>query len=205
MRKVFKDLRDGYKTAMSFPLIKWGTFLFILVNFSNHIILGNIIYYLTENLGLDASRAGLVLGLSAGGAVIGAAMAPRFIGRVNPGRLMLGCVACSAAGTMLLLAGHILGVWIVVVGRAMNMACEAMIIVTMFTERQKLIPNRYLSRTVAITRTICYVPVPIAAMTGGYLLTMFGGDMTGLIVISAAVLVLCAVVGLFTPFVSRQT
>ena len=143
--------------------------------------------------------------MSAGGAVIGAAIAPWFIERFHPGRLMLSCIACWAAGTILLLAGHALGVWVVVVGRAMSMACEAMIIVTMFTHRQRLIPNRYLSRTVAIARTICYIPVPIAAMTGGYLLTVFDGNMDGLIIISAAVLVLCVAVGLFTPFVARQT
>ncbi|MEG9883302.1 MAG: hypothetical protein V6Z86_01545 [Hyphomicrobiales bacterium] len=179
------------------------------VNFSAHIIVGNIIYYLTENLDLDASWTGLVLGLSAGGAIIGATMAPYFIGRVHPGRLVLGCVAGSAAGTAMLLAGQNLGVWIVVAGRAVTMACATMTVVTnvhTLTQRQRSIPNRYLSCTVAITRTISSnPPCRLPRVAGSHLLTMFGGDMDALIAISAAVLLLCAVVGLFTPFVSRRS
>lgn len=197
-------LKEGFETAMRYPLIKWGTLLFILVNFSSHIILGNLIYFLTQNLGLDASLAGLAIGLSAAGAVPGALIAPQLMQRWHPGHLMLGCVAVSAVGTAILLIGSEFGFWAVVVGRAITSGAEAIIVVTMFTERQRQVPQQYLSRTVAITRTISYLPVPIAAITGGILLSAFGGDMTGVIVISAVVLVLCVVLGLFTPFVGKQ-
>lgn len=200
--KLKQDLKDGYNIAMSYPLIMWGTYLFILVNFSSHLILGNIIYYLTEALTLSASDAGLVLGLSAGGAAIGAISAPYFIKKFHSGKLMLFCVALSAIGTSTLLLSSSIGITAVLIGRGLTTAAEATIVVTMFTERQRLLPSEYLSRTVAITRTISYVPVPIAAISGGYLLSAFGGNMNILIVTSAAVLAACVMIGFFTPFVS---
>lgn len=201
LRSVFSSLHDGLNVAMSYPIIKWGTVLFILVNFSSHLVLGNIIYFLTEQMGLTPDIAGYVLGASAAGGLIGALIAPRFLGRIHPGRFMLLCVGLSACGTLFLVAGPTYGVLPVLLGRALTMGAEAAIVVTMFTERQRLVPPSHLSRAVGITRTISYVPVPIAAVLGGYLIALNQGDMRFAIYLSAAVLLLCTLLGLFTPFI----
>jgi hypothetical protein len=77
------------------------------------------------------------------------------------------------------------------------MAAEAVIVVTMFTLRQRVIPGHYLGRTIAITRTISAAPVPLAAMVGGYMLTQMDGG--ALVSTSAVLLLVCGVGGLFTP------
>lgn len=202
---VLHGLGQGLKTTIHYPIVKWGTFLFILVNFSSHLILGNIIYFLTQDIGLSPELAGLALGLSAIGAIIGSLIAPKLMQRVHPGRLMLACVFVSAIGTATLLLAEHLGFWGVVGARSITMASEAVIVVTMFTERQRVVPTQYLSRVVAITRTISYVPVPLAAMLGGYILAMQSGNMSIVILLSVIVLVTCVVIGIFTPFVKTRT
>lgn len=198
---VLNGLRRGFEVAMHYPIIKWGTFLFVLVNFSSHLVLGNMIFFLTRDLGLSPEYAGVVLGLSALGAIAGAIAAPLLLRRRHPGRLMLVCVLVSAIGTGCLLFAEAMGSWMVVVGRAVSMGAEATIVVTMFTERQRVVPAQYLSRVVGITRTISYIPVPIAATLGGYMLATGGGEMSAVIVVSTISLVVCVAIGAFTPFV----
>jgi len=205
VKAVLGGLAEGVRVAASHPIIKWGTVLFILVNFASHIVLGNLIFFLTEPLGVDVRTAGLVIGGSGLGAVAGALIAPWFVDRFLAGRLMLFCVGLAAAGTALLFLAPDYGVGAVVAGRGLAAASEAMIVVAMFTLRQRAIPQSYLSRTVAITRAVSYLPVPVAAVVGGAILARTGGDMTVVIALSVASLCLCVAIGLFTPFVRRES
>ncbi|KAA2242141.1 MFS transporter [Salinarimonas soli] len=201
---IGRDLADGFRIAWSEPIIKWGTILFIGENFATNAILGNEIYFLTEVLGLSVSQAGLVIGASAAGAVAGSLVAPALMARFAPGRLMLSCLFVIAGGTAVMLLAQNLGIAAVVLGRGLLMGARAVIIVTMFTYRQRVIPQAYLGRTVAITRTISYVPVPVSAVVGGYVLAQTGGNMQAVLLMSVGTLLACALLGLLTPFARAQ-
>lgn len=81
------------------------------------------------------------------------------------------------------------------------LAAEAVIVATMFTYRQRIVPSHCLGRVAAVTRTVSALPIPLAAITGGYILSITGGDMRAMIAASAVVLLSCGVGGLLTPFV----
>lgn len=200
--QIIANLKSGYMVAMSQPIIKYGTLLFILFNFASNLIMGNFIYYLTKVLSLTPEGAGSAIALSSIGALIGALIAPKLIRQFIPGRLMIGCTVISSLGILVLLfTNSLTGV---VIGRAISMMGDTIIVVTMFTLRQKVIPNNFLSRVVAITRTISFIPIPIASIFGGFLLSQFG-NMQLVFIISFASLWLCIIISLFTPFVAANS
>lgn len=61
--------------------------------------------------------------------------------RCPPGPLMLACVFIVLLGTLVMLDATQHNATAVVLGRGMIMAAEAVIVVTMFTLRQRVIPQ----------------------------------------------------------------
>jgi Na+/melibiose symporter-like transporter len=200
--RVKRDLIDGFQAVWNEPLIKWGTIIFIGENLATNMILGNEIYYLTVVLGFSPSKAGLLIGLSAVAAVAGSLIAPWFVKSFPPGRTIVGFVAVIAAGTAILLLAPRFDAAAIVLGRGLIMAARSIVIVTMFTYRQRAIPQGLLSRVVAIQRTIAYIAVPISAMAGGYILSETN-NMQLVIGISVAVLLGSTLIGLASPIMSR--
>lgn len=204
VRQLRDDLVDGFRIAWSQPIVRWGTLLFILENFATNLVVGNLIFLLIQELTLPAAAAGGAIGLAAAGAVAGSLLAPALMRRFPSGPLMLACVFAVMGGTLVMLLAPRVGVVAVVLGRGLIMAAEAVIVVTMFTLRQRVIPGPYLGRTIAITRTISAAPVPLGAMAGGYMLTQLDGDISALAGASALLLLVCGVGGLFTPIARAE-
>jgi hypothetical protein len=107
-----------------------------------------------------------------------------------------------AVGTAILLLAPSIGAAAVVIGRGLVMTARAIIIVTMFTYRQRAFPQGMLSRVVAIQRTIAYIAVPVAAVVGGYILSTTN-SMQLVIGMSVAVLLVSTMIGFMSPLMFR--
>ena len=173
--------------------------MFIGENLATNMILGNEIFFLTEVLKYTISEAGLLMGVSAVAAVVGSFLGPWCVNRFHAGQIITGFLGLIAVGTAILMTTPWYGAIAIVLGRSIVMAARAIIIVTMFTYRQRVIPQQFLSRTVAIQRTVAYIAVPVSAMAGGYILEVTGGNMQLVIAISVGVLLLSCMVGFLSP------
>ncbi len=190
-------LREGFSLAMSNSIIKYGTIIFVFANFASHLVVGNLIYFLSKTLSMGPSAVGITIALTAVGGLLGALAAPFLIRSVPNGILMLAGLTIGSPVTLLLLAADSMSS--VALARGASMAIEAIIVVTMFTLRQRAVPAEFLGRTVAITRAISFAPIPVAAVLGGWLIQLTN-SMVPVIVASAAVLLLTSIWGWFTPF-----
>ena len=99
---IAPDMRQGWRIIMAQPVIKWGAFLFIIVNFALQLIVGNAMFLLTQVMTLSADQAGFALGMAATGSLIGAFIASRLFKRYIAGRIMIAGVAVALAGNMVL-------------------------------------------------------------------------------------------------------
>jgi predicted MFS family arabinose efflux permease len=192
------QLVSGFREGMSNPIIRYGTVMFIFVNFGSHLIVGNFVYFLANDIGLGPFDVGLTMALTGIGAIAGSALAPALIRRVSSGSLMLGALAVNGAVIPTILLTH--NMYAVAASRAVSMAAGAIIMITMFTLRQRAVPPQFLGRTVAITRAISFAPIPVAAVLGGWMIEATG-SMTSVVLLSAAVMIGTSLYGLFTPFV----
>jgi Na+/melibiose symporter-like transporter len=200
--RVKHDLTEGFQAVWNEPVIRWGTIIFIGENLATNMILGNEIYYLTVVLGYSPSVAGVLIGLSAAAAVAGSLVAPWIVRSLSPGRTIVGFMVVIAVGTAILLLAPSIGAAAVVIGRGLVMTARAIIIVTMFTYRQRAFPQGMLSRVVAIQRTIAYIAVPVAAVVGGYILSTTN-SMQLVIGMSVAVLLVSTMIGFMSPLMFR--
>lgn len=204
LTRLKHDLWQGANVVWDDPILRWGTIMFVGENFATNMILGNEIFFLTEVLGLSVSLAGTVMGLSASAAIAGSLAGPWLIRRFMPGQIIVAFIPLIAIGTCTLLLGTSYGPIPVILGRGIVMASRAIIIVTMFTYRQRATPREQLSRVVAIQRTISYIAVPLAALGGGEILSITHKNMNIVIMISTFVLVMSTIVGVFSPIRSQN-
>ena len=125
----------------------------------------SFIYHLKNDYLIPESQLSYYLipfGISS---IIGALIAPRIIKRFADGKIITfvgvleGCVVLPIT-----LSQHpfvTAGLWGITGG------FSAVTIVTFFTLRQKIVPTHLLSRTVAFTRMIAYLAIPLGTISGG--------------------------------------
>ncbi len=198
-RDAISRLGDGAREAMSNDIIRYGTIMFLFVNFAAHLIVGNFIYFLSHDIGLSPFEVGVTMALTGVGAVLGAAVAPMLMRAFSSGLLMLVALTMSGLVVPTLLLTH--SMYGVAASRGVSMALQAIIVITMFTLRQRSVPPEFLGRTVAITRAISFAPIPIAAVVGGWLIQLTN-SMTSVVILSAAIMLATSLYGWTTPFVA---
>jgi predicted MFS family arabinose efflux permease len=178
--------------------------IFIGENFATNMILANELFFLTQILHFSIAKAGVLMGLSAAAAVCGSLSATWFISRYSTSAIILAFMAIITLGTGTLLTAYWVPVFGILVGRSLLMASRAVIIVAMFTYRQRAIPQEYLSRVVAIQRTCAYSAIPVSAVVGGFLLSR-SNDMRPVLFFATAVMTVFTFLGLISPLNSRRT
>jgi MFS family permease len=195
-QSIMSDLKQGFVFSYQNPIVKFGCLLFIFANFGVQIILANLMFYLTNNLKLSSLSIGLTFALIGVGAILGSLIAPRLAKKITEGRLiLLACLGEGLGASLLLIMHNWIGVgiaWGLVSG------CISIVVVTYFTLRQKIIPNNYLGRVIAITRLISYCAIPIASIFGGWLLKNHYA-FSDLVLIGSLVMILNGLLGWLTP------
>ena len=193
---IAADMRDGLACAFAHDALKYSAILALFANFGTNVLAGSFMYFLVEELRLGPDLVGLTFALSGLGALAGSLGAPRIARLTTPGRLAL----CSILGAGLATLGLVWArdVATVALLRGLSLGLLSMLVVTMFTLRQQLVPPSHLGRTVAATRTMSFATIPFAAYLGGSLLERTG-DINGLIVLSGGTLLATGIAGLFTP------
>lgn len=196
LQSIFNDLKQGFVFSYQHPIIKFGCLLFIFANFGVQIILANLMFYLTHNMKLSSISIGLTFALIGLGAISGSLIAPKLGKKISEGRLiLLACLGQGLSASLLLIMHNWIGIgiaWGLVSG------CISIVVVTYFTLRQKIIPNNYLGRVIAITRLISYCAIPIASIFGGWLLKNHY-VFADLVKIGSVVMVLNGLLGWLTP------
>ncbi|PIQ44093.1 MAG: hypothetical protein COV52_02290 [Gammaproteobacteria bacterium CG11_big_fil_rev_8_21_14_0_20_46_22] len=196
LQSIFIDLKEGMHYAWKNAVIKYGCFLFLCSNFAIQVFYANFIFFLVKILKLTPVHVGVAIAVSGIGAIIGSLVAPRIGKHLAKGRIIVCCTIGAGLSTLLLLlarSGVTAGLaWGVVA------AFNSVIIVTYFTLRQRVVPSEYLGRTVAITRLISYMMIPIASIFGGWVL-QHHGNMQMIILLSSVVMTTGGVIAWFTP------
>lgn len=162
---VMADLREGVRFVMADANLISFSLLFFCVNFGLALIGSNLIYLFVSVMAVGQNGVGIYYAIIALGAVTGSFMAPKLIGNVSDSVLIVSC--CALAGVFALIAAsvsdplHFALIW------ALSTACTSIVVVTFFTFRQKVVPQKLLGRTVGVTRLISYLAIPPASIIGG--------------------------------------
>lgn len=161
---VVRMLKEGVDAIKGNTLLRFGVLLFLVNNFALFLYLGVFIYYVKHDVGLSDMAVGLLY--SAGGvAAVAGSFVARRMDRAGHAPLYRIAIAAVALGllTLPLASGKPL---IIAAAWACVNFCNALIVVTYFTERQRLVPSEALGRVVSLTRMVAYAAIPIGAAAG---------------------------------------
>lgn len=165
------DLRTGFRLLFADPVLRSGTILLTLTNFSVNAIDANLVYVVTDATHQTRFALSLIVAAQGAGAVAGAAVVPRLLNRVSEGVLLSAGMGALAIGLLLPVTtadALVLGpAW------ALSGVASSLIVIGWFTYRQKVIDAEYMGRAVAVNRAVSFAAILPAALLGGWLASAF--------------------------------
>jgi MFS family permease len=166
---VRRDFADGMHLLWQNKAIRYGTGLMAAANLAVNIAEANFIYLVVRVEGLPKVVVGVIFGAQGLGAVVGAVLASRLLDRFPGGRLLVYGMGGSAVG--MLLPALLPRWWMIIVGWGWEGIATSIIIVSWFTERQRIVASEAIGRIVSVSRAAAYATIPVGALVGGWLLS----------------------------------
>jgi Na+/melibiose symporter-like transporter len=182
---ILPQVREGLQVLFANPLLRAFAGCLATSNFASNIFFALYILFGVRELGLNAAQLGLVYGLGASGALVGAIVAPRVAARIGIGRaLTLGALigslevmpvifATPSSAAALLFLSSLLGNfgWVLYNVYAVSL-------------RQAIVPPAMQGRVNATFSFLVAGMLPLGALAGGWLGTILG--LRNAIIFSAA-------------------
>ncbi len=191
-RNLRREIAEGVSWLWQQPLIRFTAFLSGCLN-----ILGSanylILILLAKERGADEPSIGLMFSISAVGGIIGAALGSYFQKHFTFGQVILGTTLAQVLiYPLLLVAPNIVVIGLI---NAVIYLTVPIYIVTQFSYRLALIPDRLQGRVNSAVRLIAFSGLPIGSAVGGVLLQQLGTNTT--IIIFSVWLLLIGLVTIF--------
>jgi MFS family permease len=166
-----RRLAEGFHCLFGDALLRGSLLCTSTINFFNFFLAAIFVLYASRTLGLSAGTIGIVLGVGAVGALVGAVIAPRVGRRIGIGRaVIVGAILFPAPMALFPLAsGHDLAIAMLLVGEFL-----ASIGVMIFDVNQNSVialatPDALRTRVFGAYRFVNYGTRPVGALLGGVL------------------------------------
>jgi len=167
LASVRKDVADGIRLLWQNKAIRYGSALMAVANLAGSIVEADLIFLVVKAESLPKIVVGVIFGAQGLGCVVGAALSPRLARRYPAGRLLTCGLGGSAVATLLpALAPHW---WAITACWGLDGIMTSVVLVTWFTERQRLVAPEGIGRVVSASRSIAYLTIPLGALLGGWL------------------------------------
>ncbi len=191
LRSTTKAIEEGFKYVWSTRLIKYTMLLFVSTNFGAQFFYASFIYHLKNDYLIPENQLSYYFIPSGILSIIGALLAPHIIKHFADGKIIASFVGLMGCFVLLIPLSHTPLLTACLWGIASGLV--AVVIVTVFTMRQKIVPSHLLSRTVAFTRMVAYIAIPAGAISGGIVFEKTN-NFAWIAAISGAIILLSAVV-----------
>lgn len=193
---IVKNISEGLNHVKLNKVVLSGSILFLFTNFGIHMFQSNFVYYITDILGYTSFQYGLAVSLSGVGAIIGATIAPKVIGKFKAGMIISISTMIAGLSTLLLiLSSNYIYIGLIL---AISNMCGNINAITYFTLRQKVVPKDMLGRVVSVTRMISFMSIPLGAYIGGVLMSKTSNIII-IILVAGIIRFLAGVFGYFSP------
>jgi len=167
-----RRLGDAFRHLLGDSLLRASLLCTSTVNFFNFFLLAIFVLYASRTLGLSAGTIGVVLGVGAFGALVGAITAPRIGRRLGIGRaVVIGAILFPAPLALFPLAhgSHVVAGAMLLVGEFLASVGVMIFDVNQNSVLAMSIPDALRSRIVGAYRFVNYGTRPVGALLGGVL------------------------------------
>jgi MFS family permease len=170
-----RDIAEGARYVRRDPLLRVMTIAPALMNFFFTGFEAILVLFLVRSVHLEPSGVGLLVGVVSLGSVVGAALARPVGRRIGTSRAVWLVSLCTAPfGLLIPLTTRGAGLAYFVAGNAVLFVGILIYNVTISSFRQAYCPSFILGRVVATMRFVLFGTIPLGALTGGALASVFG-------------------------------
>jgi MFS family permease len=202
------QLAEGLRFLRHHAVLRAGVACTSTINFFNFFLLAIFVLFANRTLGLSAATIGIVLGVGAVGALVGAFLAPRIGRLLGIGRaVVLGAVLFPAPLALFPLAHgpRWLEAGMLLTGEFLSSVGVMVFDVNQNSLIAMLIPNRMRSRVGGVMRFFNYGVRPVGALLGGVLGGWIGLRTTMWISVGGALLGVLFLLASPTPGLREET
>lgn len=185
------EVREGLRFVWQHPNLRLLAIGAGVINFAETAAMAVAVLFATATLGLSASGYGVVLGVSAVGALSGALAAEHVVARLGGKVSIVAAVATIAAGLAMVAAVPTPATF--AVGLAFVGVAAQVWNVVAVSYRQRGTPAELRARVMSAYRFVAYGAFPLGAMVGGVVATAWG-ERTTFVAAAVVVAVLASVV-----------
>lgn len=187
LNAVVLSIKEGCKYVWDVPLIKYVLWLFVGANFGTTFFYASFMYHLKHAYDIPENQLSHYLIPAGVLSIVGALIAPHLIGKFKYGKFF--SLLITFAGCTLLMVTVSKNPWVTACLWGITSGLLAIVVVTFFTIRQRIVPPHLLSRTVAFTRMVAFLAIPAGAIGGGMVFKATN-DFTWVSAISGTVILL---------------
>ena len=174
-RSLLSELLEGLRYVLRHEYVRGMATSVAVFNFFGNVGGAIILVYFVRELGLSATTIGLVFGLGNVGFLAGAIVARRVADRLGIGRTIVGSMALSVPGLLLVpLAPRDFAVPVLIASGTIVGFAVVLFHVNAISLMQATTPDRLLGRMNASRRFIVWGVIPLGSLVGGTLASTIG-------------------------------
>lgn len=167
LRQISGEVIDGLRWLLGHRYLRAMTVWGGVFNIGSAASFSLLVLLALEVLGTGELGYGLLLGVAAGGGLVGTVLAPPLARRIGRGRTIL--IGAVGSGVTVVAVGLVDDAYIAAALLFANSCCGVMVNVVGRALRQSMVPARLLGRVHSSGRVVVYAGLPLGAALGGWI------------------------------------
>lgn len=164
-QKFWKEMKEGIEELFQNKILLTPTITVIFVNFASSLVIGVLVFYVTDQLGSTPDQVGLMYSISAVGGLIGASLVSQIRKRIGRGNIYVHCLIFDVIGMALLIIAP--NWWTIGMALAIRTFSTTISNVVYFTIRQEFTPNHLLGRVAGTSSMLMKLSLPLGLFIAG--------------------------------------
>lgn len=162
---VWQEIKDGVDELFRNKTLLTPTIIVLFINFASSLVVGVLIFYVTDQLNATAAQVGLMYTISAIGGIVGATVVSRVQKKFGRGNIYTFCLLIDVVGMGCLLFAPTW--WAIGIALAIRTFSTTISNIIYFTIRQEFTPNHLLGRVAGTSSMFMKLTLPLGLFIAG--------------------------------------
>lgn len=162
---IWKDMKEGIDELLHNKILLTPTITVLFLNFASSLVIGVLVFYVTDQLGATEDEIGLMFSLSAIGGLLGAAIVTRIRKRWGRGNIYTFCLLFDVISMASLIIAP--SWWTIGIALAIRTFSTTISNIVYFTIRQEFTPNHLLGRVAGTSSMLMKLTLPLGLTISG--------------------------------------
>ncbi|PAE29492.1 hypothetical protein CHI07_08930 [Paenibacillus sp. 7884-2] len=162
---IWHDMKEGIDELFRNKTLLTPTITVLFINFASSLVIGVLIFYVTDKLGATEAQIGLMFTISAVGGLLGAAVVSKIRARFGRGNIYTFCLLFDIVGVSYLIFAPTW--WAIGIALAIRTFSTTISNIVYFTIRQEFTPNHLLGRVAGTSSMLMKLTLPFGLFIAG--------------------------------------